>query len=392
MTLAGRQRLPFVGDHAERHVLAVLVPVVAHQLQHLEQLPEVQVLLIRDHVERLVEVIGVLAVLRRGEVARDVQRRAVGAQDQRRRHPIGLEVDDLRALILLEQPLRLQLVDDRLHLVVVEALAGVGIERHAQHVVDALGVLERDRLEPVEDLQRLGIAVLDALEPRAPLVVEGGIGLGLLVEAHVELDHLVHAAARDGVVVAPALVGGDHLAELRAPVAQMVDAHGVPAEEFIELVQRAADRRGRQMTDVKALGDVDRGIVDHDRLARAGTVAAVLFALRFGGAQRLFGEGRAVDEEVEVSLDRLDLAQKVRRDRAGERVRDHRRRLAQRLGQLETGKSEVAHRRIRRNLQRRGDVRRRQAGIAERAVERLENPLADGELEIHVHPTPVLNA
>ncbi len=48
----------------------------------LNQLPEVQILLIGHHVQALVEVIGVVAVERRREVAGDVERRAVAAQDQ----------------------------------------------------------------------------------------------------------------------------------------------------------------------------------------------------------------------------------------------------------------------------------------------------------------------
>ena len=382
--LAGGEGLALEGHHAEGHVLAVLIPVVAHQLQHLEQLAEVQILLVGHHVEGLVEVVGVLAVLGGGEVAGDVERRAVGAQDQRRGHAVGLEVHDLCALILLQQVLFTQLVDDGLHLVVVEGLAGVGVELHAQQVVHALRVLQCHGLEPVEDLEGFRVAVLDLLEPGAALVVERLVVLGLGVEAHVELHHLVHAAVRHGVVVAPALVGGDHLAELGAPVAQMVHAHGVPAEELVELIEGVADHRGGQMADVEALGDVDGGVVQHHGLARAGVVGAVAFALLKHRLHHLFGIGGAVDEEVQIALDRLHPAQIVRLDVGREGIGDHHRALAQGLGQLEAGEGVVAHVGARRNLQRRGDVRGLQAGLAEGALRCGKNFICNGKLEVHV--------
>ena len=48
---------------------------------------------------------------------------------------------------------------------------------------------------------------------------------------------------RINVVVPPQFVGRDQLAELRTPVAQVVDAHHVISQVFVDLVKRAADRR-----------------------------------------------------------------------------------------------------------------------------------------------------
>ena len=53
-------------------MLHVLGPIVAHELDDLEELPEVQVLLIRDDIQILVEVIGLFAVKRGGQVARGI--------------------------------------------------------------------------------------------------------------------------------------------------------------------------------------------------------------------------------------------------------------------------------------------------------------------------------
>ena len=385
MAPAGGQRAALKGHHAEGDVFAVLVPFAAHQFQHLEQLPEVQVLLIGDDIQALVEVVGLLAVPGRSQVPGDIQSRAVAAQDQRRGHTVVLEVHNLRALVLDQQTLLLQLIDDGLHLVVVEALARIGIKRHAQQVIDPLRVLEGHGLEPVEDLQRLGIAVLNLLEPGAALVVQGRVLLGLLVEAHIQLHHLVHAPRGHGVVVAPALVGRDHLAELGAPVAQMVHAHRPPAEEFVQPVQGVADHGGGKMADVKALGDVDAGIVQHHGLPRAGIVRAIALALLQRQSQHLFGVHGLVDKEIQIALHRLHLAQKIRVDRPGQGVRYHCRALAQGLGQLEAGKCIVPHGCVRRNFQRGGDVRGGNIHLAEGGPDGGQYLVCDGGFEIHIH-------
>lgn len=50
-----------------------------------------------------------------------------------------------------------------------------------------------------------------------------------------------YAAFFDVFVVAPKLVGHDKLAELRAPVAEVIDADGVVAQFFVYAVKRRAD-------------------------------------------------------------------------------------------------------------------------------------------------------
>ena len=164
----------------------------------------------------------------------------------------------------------------------------------------------------------------------------------------------------------------------------MVHAHGAVAEELMQLVQGIADHRRGQMADVEALGDVDGRIVQHDGLAFAGIVAAVVLALGHGAVDHLLGEGGAVDEEVQIALDGLDSAQIVGGNRPGQRVGDHHRAFAQRLGQLEAGKGVIAHGRVRRNLQRGGDLVAAQRGRAKDGGQRVDDLLRDGKLEIHI--------
>ena len=79
--LAGGECLPFVGNHAERDMHAVLRPFVSHLFQHTENLAEVQILLIRHDVQALIEMISIMAIDGRRKVAGGVKRRAVGAED-----------------------------------------------------------------------------------------------------------------------------------------------------------------------------------------------------------------------------------------------------------------------------------------------------------------------
>ncbi len=165
-----------------------------HQLDDLEELLEVQVLLIGHHVQALVEVIGVVAVERRRKVAGDVERRAVAAQDQRRGHAVGLQIDDLRPWDSISSPFS-RSSSTTGAILSLEALARVGIKRHAQQVVHALRV-QRDLLEPGEDLHGFLVAVLDLLEPRAALVLQLWVLLRLVVEADVQIDHRLAALFR----------------------------------------------------------------------------------------------------------------------------------------------------------------------------------------------------
>ena len=385
VALAGGQRAPLVADHTEGDVLHALVPVVPHQLDDLEELLEVQVLLIGHHVQALVEVIGVVAVERRRKVAGDVERRAVAAQDQRRGHAVGLQIDDLRPLRLNQQPLLAQLLDNRRHLVVVEALARVGIKRHAQQVVHALGVLERDLLEPREDLHGFLVAVLDLLEPRATLVLQLRVLLRLVVEADVQIDHRLHAALLDLLAVAPLLVGADHLAELRAPVAQMVDAHGRVAVEIIDALEAVADHRRGQVADVEALGDVDGGIIQTHRLALAdlaGTPAPRM------GEHRLHDIARqpaAAEEHVQIAADDLHVVDLLAGDLFGQLARDHLRRAAHHFGEAEARQRVIAHLFIRRGFNHRADVLAAETAVFKAALCRRGDVFRD--LEFHIHGT-----
>ena len=59
----------------------------------------------------------------------------------------------------------------------------------------------------------------------------------LLMKAHIELHKFAHVGFLDRLSTAPPFVCDDHLAELRTPIAQMVDGDGMIAQEFIDAVE-----------------------------------------------------------------------------------------------------------------------------------------------------------
>ena len=63
------------------------------------------------------------------------------------------------------------------------------------------------------------------------------------MKAHIQARERLHAVALYLVVLAPELVGTDQLAKLRAPVAQVVDSHGLVSEIIINAAQALADHR-----------------------------------------------------------------------------------------------------------------------------------------------------
>ena len=322
---------------------AVLGPGLAHLLQHAEDLTEVQILLVGHDIQALVEVVGVLAVNSGGQVAGGVQGRAVGTQDDAGRHLVRLQIDHGRALGDGQQVLLAQLVDDHVHLVVVEGLTVVGVKLHAQLGIHASSVAQGNLLEPAPDGNSFLILVLDLLEPVTAQIVQGRILLGFLVELDVQTHQLGNAVALDVFLLAPGLVGVDHLAELGAPVAQVIDAHGLVAQEIMDALEGVANHGGGQMTDMEALGNVDGGVVQADGLAGTHVGGAVLLAHLEHLVQGFLGEVDTVEEEVHVAVDGLHAGNFGMVPGFAQSLGDHGRSHAQSLGQTEDREGVIAH-------------------------------------------------
>lgn len=104
---------------------------------------------------------------------------------------------------------------------------------------------------------------------------------------------------------------------LRAPISQIVHRHDIPSASLVQICQKSANDGRAEVSDVEALRDVRRRVLDHDFLARAGRVRAILglarwrvmrepMDLRQHGAD----EGRCLEHEMQerlVMCDRLDV-------------------------------------------------------------------------------------
>ena len=110
-------------------MLAVLHPIIAHELQHLEKLLKVQVLLVGHNVQRLYEVIGILSVYGCRKIPGGVKGCAVGAEYDAGGHIVCRQIHKGRPLVHCEQSLFPQLVYDCTHLVLIEAFACVAVAR-----------------------------------------------------------------------------------------------------------------------------------------------------------------------------------------------------------------------------------------------------------------------
>src|SRR5690606_9453195 len=114
-------------------------------------------------------------------------------------------------------------------------------------------------------------------------------------------------------------------------------------------------------------------IVDQDHLARAFVRRADLLAAADRIAEHMLGEARAVDVEVEVRADRLDLREERRVATNGfrEGSSDLRRRLSPILREREAGKGPVAHLELRRAREAACDGLAGEPGVALEAREDL---------------------
>ena len=222
-----------------------------------------------DDVEDLVGVPGLGAVLDRGQVGRGVVEGAVAlADDERRLGP--LDEDDGRPLALDGEPLLLQVLDDLGEHRVVEALAELDVERHAQAVVDRLERPQAVGHELLPEGPVLGIAgvELGGLGPRG--VLDGRVaGLDSILGQAIEPGQLADRVGREARLVAGVLPAPEDHAELRAPVAQVVVADDLVPERREDPRQAVADDGRAEVPDVHRLGDVGRREVDDDRLGDA---------------------------------------------------------------------------------------------------------------------------
>ena len=183
---------------------------------------------------------------------------------------------------------------------------------------------------------------------------------GFGVEADVEFHQFVALALLDRLAVAPLAVGDDHFPKLGAPVSEVVDPDAVVTRELMQQFQRVTDDGGAEMPDVEGFGDVRGGIVENDGLTRPAGGRAVLVALLLDLGEDARGERRAVDKEVQVTLDRLGARDLVARHFRSERVGDGDGGGVQGARQFEARERKVAHRGVGREFEHTRKIVRRE--------------------------------
>ena len=334
--------------------------------------------------------VGVLPVFCRGEVPGRIQRGPVLLQNQAGGHFVLAQVDHPRSLALGQKPLGTQILNDRLHLVIIEAFSRIAVEMHIQDVIYPHRVLQGHILEPVEDFKGFRITFLNLLEPGSPFILQLRIVFGFHPEAHVQPGHLLHAAALHGFPVAPMLVGADHLAELGSPVPEMIDADGFIAQEIVDPFQAVSEHRRGKMSDVKALGDIDGGIVQTYGFPFALLRGAEAFSLFRQLRHDFSGEILTVQEKIHISVHRLHPGRFLVLPSLAQRFRDLRRSHPQGLCQPEARKSVISESGIRRHGQQSSQfLRRRQAFRVGPAVfHRLPREIGNPGHHVHLNSIP----
>ena len=237
----------------------------------------------RGDVDRLVETVGIVAVHGGGDVPRGIERGAVALQNQAGRHIVSRQIDDRGAVVELEKAHIAQFLHLRGHFIGIKTLALVTVEFDAQLLIRLLVLGETDVDKTAPEREVLLVAEFEFVKLGARLVGKRGVGGDALffvarngvVDAHVKINEGVDAALFHQLVAAPFFEGHDQFAELRSPVAEVVDAHAVVTEKLVQLFQRVADHGGAEVADMEGLRHVGRGVVKHHGLALSFLGAAV---------------------------------------------------------------------------------------------------------------------
>ena len=128
------------------------------------------------------------------------------------------------------------------------------VEPDREAFIDHLEIIEACLADFFPELDGFRISLLLAAKPVAGLVSQLRVFLFFLVVPDVEGVEGVEVF--EIFFLAPVLQPTNHFSELRAPVAQVVDADALVAEAGKDPVEGAADDGRAQVPDVKGLGNI----------------------------------------------------------------------------------------------------------------------------------------
>ena len=235
---------------------AVLDPIPAHEFQHLKDLLEVQILLIGHHIKHLYKIIGLLPVAGSCQIPCGIDSAAIGLEYQTGRHvPLG-KIHDGSAVVYPADAFLPQLVDNGLHLVFIKSFPSPAVKVDIQPLISLGDFLNGGIFHTLPEMYRFRIPGFDLVEPGPGFIVHFRMGLCLFMIADIKIHQFP-----DGILFhrfgAPLFISHDHLAELSAPVPQMVDAYRCIAQMPINAIQGITDGCSRQMMEGKRFGNIN---------------------------------------------------------------------------------------------------------------------------------------
>ena len=178
------------------------------------------------------------------------------------------------------------------------------------------------------------------------------------MEADVYFCQVRHAALFEFFFVAPAFVSDDQLSELRAPVAKVIDPHGIISAFSVHSVKRRAYHRRGQMPDMERLRDINRAVIDTHGFARSLVGRTVLRAPFQDVGKHFARLGCAVELEIQITVDGFHRGERIRtrQNIFFQFLRNQRGRFPERFRESETRQRIIAHRGVGRQHQKRSDL------------------------------------
>jgi hypothetical protein len=164
-----------------------------------------------------------------------------------------------------------------------------------------------DDLAP--EIERVLVAGLQQHDALSRAIRESSVAVEFRTRGAIELAELAHVGLRAALTDVEQML--DEHTERRAPIADVVLADDLVAQELEHSCERVADDRGTQVAHVHFLGDVRRGIVDNDAVFRGRKRhAEALVARDF--FERALEESRLEREVDEPGAGDLDAVGNIR--------------------------------------------------------------------------------
>ena len=259
------QFVVFSEDAAERDVLEL--GAVAHAARGREDLLKVELLRRAGHIPDGIGLPTLFAILDGGQIRCRVEKSTVAFADQTgfvgQRRDVA-EKHTNRTLADFRHSIGQKCLHQGGQCGIVETLAETFVETDAQPTVDflELGPREIDELLPDGAVLRVTLLKFDQFLARGP--VHRGIGLLDRVDFAVEPRHFRHGITLQRGTIEEVLPAVKNLAELRAPIAEMIVGHDLVSEKSGDAGERVAENGAADVADVHRLGDVRRTEIDDD--------------------------------------------------------------------------------------------------------------------------------